>query len=103
MADNDLIVLEDARDAAFGLEKEFRRAIRNGDMATALQLKPTVEEAVDALSQARLNLLKEGVLATDADVAEMRRIKAEIDQAANTQQLIEGAIRFAGFLAKFII
>jgi len=65
------------------------------------QLKPKVDEAYDRYSQARLNLLKEGVVATDEDVAEMRRIRAEIDQAAATQSLIEGAVRFIAFIAKF--
>jgi hypothetical protein len=46
--------------------------------------------------------LKEGVLATDADIVEMRRIRGEIEQAATTQALIDGAIRFVGFIAKFV-
>jgi len=40
-------------------------------------------------------------LASDSDVAEMLRIRAEIDQAATIQTLIEGAIKFAIFIAKF--
>lgn len=101
MADNDEIVLEDAMEAAFALGKEYRRAWRNADLDRMEKLKPLVDEAYDRYSQARLNLLAEGVLATDADVAEMRRIRAEIDQAATIQTLIEGAIRFAAFIAKF--
>ena len=75
----------------------------NAAKAAATEIKLRLEEVFDNYSQARLNLLKEGMIATDDDVAEMRRIKAEIDLAANKQQLIEGAIRFAGFLAKFIV
>jgi len=48
-------------------------------------LKPKVDEAYDKYSKARLKLMEEGVLATDTDVVEMRRIRAEIDQAATTQ------------------
>lgn len=103
MVDNDVIVLEDAKDAAFTLEKEYRRALLKGDLAAATEIKLRLEEVFDNYSRARLNLLKEGMIATEADVAEMRRIKAEIDLAADKQQLIEGAIRFAGFLAKFIV
>lgn len=101
MADNDEIVLEDAKEAAFELDKAYRRALLRADLDAMTQLKPKVDEAYDLYSQARLNLLKEGVVATDGDVAEMRRIRAEIDQAAETQSLIEGAIRFIVFIAKF--
>lgn len=103
MADNDLIILEDAKDTLFTLEKEFRKALNRADLDAAMEIKPKLEAAGDACSQARLNLLKEGVLATDEDVAEMRRIKAEVDQAANTQQLVEGGIKFAAFIAKFAV
>jgi len=101
MADNDQIVLEDAKEAAFALDKAYRRAILDGDLDRMMQLKPRVDEAYDRYSQARLKLLEKGVLASDSDVAEMRRIRAEIDQAATIQTLIEGAIKFTIFIAKF--
>ena len=102
MADNDEIILEDAKEAAFSLDKAYRRAILDADLDRMADMKPRVEEAYDLYSQARLNLLQEGVLATDEDVANMRQIRAEIDQAATTQTLIQGAIKFAGFIAKFV-
>lgn len=102
MADNDLTVLEGARDALFTLEREYRLAVNNADLERMTALSPQLDAAADQLSAARLNLLKQGQIATDADVAEMRRIKGEIDQAAETQQLVEGAIRFVAFLRKFV-
>jgi hypothetical protein len=102
MADNDEIVLEDAKEAAFTLDKEYRRAVLNADLDTMMKLKPQVDRAYDRYSQARLNLLKQGVLATDDDITQMRRIRAEIDQAATTQTLIEGAIQFVAFITKFV-
>jgi len=101
VADNDEIVLEDASEAAFILDKAYRRAVLKADLDALTELKPKVDAAYDRVSQARLNLLKDGVLATDDDVGEMRRIRAEIDQAATTQTLIEGAIKLAIFIAKF--
>ena len=101
MIDNDEILLEDAKEAAFALDKAYRRAMFDGDLDLVMKLKPKVDEAYDRYGQARLNLLKEGVMATDEDVAEMRRICAEIDQAATTQTLIMGAVRFVTFIAKF--
>jgi hypothetical protein len=101
MVDNDEIILEDAKEAAFALDKAYRRAILNADLDMMMELKPQVDSAHDWYSQARLSLLTEGVIATDEDITEMRRIRAEIDQAATTQTLIEGAIRFVAFIAKF--
>lgn len=101
MADNDLQTLEDAKEATFALDKAYRRAILEADLDKIAQLKPKVDKAHDKYSLARLNLLKEGVLATDDDVALMRSIRAEIDQAASTQSLIEGAIKFVAFISQF--
>ena len=102
MLDNDVMILEDARDVVFKLEKEYRRAVLASDLARMAELSPQLDAAGDGLSQARLNLLKEGQIATDADVAEMRRIKGAIDQAANDQQLAAGVLQFVGFIAKFL-
>ena len=101
MVDNDEMVLEDAKEAAFALDKAYRRAVLDYDLDRIEQLKPKLDEAYDTYSQARLNLLEEGVVATDEDVAEMHRIRAEIDQAATTQALVMGAVRFAAFISKF--
>jgi len=102
MTDNDEIVLEDAKEASFALDKAYRRAVLNADLDMMMELKPQVDRAYDRYSQARLKLLTEGVIATAQDVTEMRRIRAEIDQAATTQTLIEGAIRFVAFITKFV-
>jgi len=102
MPDNDEIVLEDAKEAAFTLDKAYRRAVNDADLDRMNALKPEVDRAYDRYSQARLNLLQAGVLATDEDVGEMRRIRGEIDQAATIQALVQGAIRFVGFLSKFV-
>jgi len=101
MIDNDEIVLEDAKEAAFSLDKAYRRAIQRRDLDSMVKLKPQVDEAYDRYSQGRLNLMKEGVLATDGDIAEMRRIRAEIEQAATTQSTIQGAVKFVAFIARF--
>jgi hypothetical protein len=101
MPDNDEIILEDAKETAFALDKAYRRAILKRDLESITNLKPKVDAAYDQYSMARLNLMKEGVLTTDEDVAKMRLIRAEIDQAASTQSIIEGAVKFAAFIAKF--
>jgi len=102
MADNDALVLEDANDAAFALAKAYRKALNTNDLDAMTSLKPQVDAAFEAYSNARLKLLQEGVVATDTDVAAMRRIKGDIDQAASTQQLLAGAAQLIGLLGKFI-
>lgn len=102
MVDNDLIVLDDAADVVSALDQDYRLAILEGDIDKIGQLQPQVEEAFDKYSQARLKLLEKGVMASDADVTEMRRIKAQIDQAATIETLLRGTVRLAAFLAKFI-
>lgn len=101
MADNDTLMLQDAGDAAFTLDKAYRQALNNNDLDTMTSLKPQVDAAFDAYGRARLNLLAAGVLATDADVAAMHAVKGDIDQAANTQQLLAGAAQLIGLLGKF--
>ena len=101
MTDNDLMVLEDARDAAFTLDKAYRRAVRGSDTAAMRKLRPEVNKAYSAVGRARRKLLEAGVLATGADVTRMRRLKAEIDHAADTRQLINGAAKIVKFLLKF--
>lgn len=99
--DNDEIVLEDAKESAFQIDKAYRRAVRAGNLADVRELKPQVDQAFDAYSTARLNLMEAGMLATDDDVAQMRRIRAEIEQAADRQELVAGAIKLAAYLARF--
>jgi hypothetical protein len=101
MPDYDLIILEDAKEAAFALDKAYRRAMLNADLDTMTELKPKVDEAYDRYSSARLRLMSQGTVATEQDVAELRRIRAEIEQAATTQSMILGAIEFIAFLARF--
>ncbi|MBL29238.1 MAG: hypothetical protein CMM50_17040 [Rhodospirillaceae bacterium] len=102
MADTDLLILEDASDAAFTLDKAYRKAVLANDLDTMVELKPQVDAVYDTYSLMRLKLLEEGVVTTAADVAEMRRLKGEIDQAAETQQLVAGAIALISFLRKFV-
>lgn len=102
MADTDLIVLEDAEESAFMLDKAYRKAIMQRKYSVARKLKPKVASAYNAYSEARLTLLEEGIITSKEDVIEMRLIKAEIDDAANTQQMVIGAVKLITKLASFV-
>ena len=101
MPDYDINVLEESKEVAFALDKAYRRAVMNADLDTMTELKPRVDEAYDSYSKARLRLISQGTVATEQDLAELRRIRGEIDRAATTQSLILGAIEFIAFLARF--
>ena len=102
MSDTDQIILDEAKESVFILDKAYRKAIRNGDIDTVMELKPKVEEAYDNYSSARLKLLEEGVVTTEEDVKQMRLIRSEIDEAANTQELLVAAIKLISRLKTFI-
>ncbi len=101
--DTDEVVLQDAATAVSQLDMAYRRAVKLPDVVTGRKLRPKVKAAYEAYSLARLKLMKKGTITSDAHVAEMRRIRAEIDQAADTQALVEGAVKLIGFLGKFLL
>ena len=60
MADDDQSVLEEAKEAAFSLDKAYRLAVREADQNKMTKLKPKIDKTFDEYSQARLKLLKQG-------------------------------------------
>ena len=96
--DPDLTVLEEAAAAVTAIDRKYRRANFNEQ----IELKPERDEAFNTYARARLKLLEEGVIATEEDVEQMKRIRREVARARKTQTLIAGALRLARFLAKFV-
>ena len=84
MSDNDSIVLQDASAAIAVIDNRYRA----GDINVKRRLGRKRNEAFSKYTIARKKLVAAGVLMTDTDVAEMRKIKAEIDEAANTSVLL---------------
>ena len=60
MADDDQSVLEEAKEAAFSLDKAYRLAVREADQNKMTKLKPKIDKTFDEYSQARLKLLEQG-------------------------------------------
>ena len=98
MADNDSKVLKAAANAVTEIDMRYRAA----SIDDKEDLKPKRDAAYDAYSLARLKLLEDGILATDADVALLDEIRLEIEEAAQTQALLIGAGRLIVALAKFV-
>lgn len=65
-----------------------------------LTMKDELDEAFLAFSRARLRLLQNRVLCDNACMQQMQAIQAEITAAADNQALIQGILRFIGFLVR---
>jgi hypothetical protein len=52
----------------------------------------------DEYTKAKLKLLAEGVICTDADVQKMKTIRQEMNQAADTQSVIHMILKLAAVL-----
>ena len=98
MADNDEQILESARAAAQELDIRYKAANLDGKV----RLKASRDKLFSAYATCRIELLEDGVIATDEDVRQMKELRAEIDQAATNQLLAEAAVKAAKFLVKFI-
>ncbi len=72
---------------------------RSSNVVDRMQIRPALEELLNDFSNFQIKLLKEGTITTDADVAEMAKIKLEIDAAANKQQLLTAIAKTIGFVA----
>ena len=84
--DTDAQILRDAGDTVIAIDIRYRLATP----AEQMELRDDRDSAFTAYAHARNKLLAQGVIATDADVAEMREIAAEVKKAADTASLIRG-------------
>ena len=96
LADVDGALLKAAEAALDALSDRFFAASAEDQFL----LKPQVVQAANGVLNARVLLLAPGILGTEEDVKEAKRIKKVIDKAASTQKLILGAARLIAFLAK---
>lgn len=95
--DKDLKILQDAASSVMTIDRRYRLASFNDKF----DMKDSRNQAFNAYVSARINLLKDGMLATAADVRKMADIKLAVSKARSTQSTIEGAISLAAFLVKF--
>lgn len=96
--DPDAQVLQAASEAVTAIDLRYRAA----SFADKLVLGPERDRAFSAYLDARLQLLADGVICTADDVAEMAKLRDEVNAAAGRQSLLVAAGRVAGFLLKFV-
>ncbi len=93
--DNDAVMLQKMGYAITDLEVKFRAS----SLEDRIAMRPSVEQLLNDYADYRMRLLKEGVITTDADLEEMKKIKKDIDSAAKKQELIKAIARTAAFIA----
>ena len=92
--DNNTLILKDAADCLQTIDIQYKLS----DFNSKKQLKESRDNAFDVYSRARLKLLADEVLCTDQDVQTMKQLRQEIEQAAETQSLIQGILSLVQFL-----
>jgi len=99
MTDNDSIVLKDIGETVAMIDVQYRLA----EPADRIDMKENRDKVLAEYGDARDKLLADGVICTDEHIVEMRKIKAEIEQAAKAQQIIQGMLRLVKFLRGFAV
>ena len=94
MADNDTIVLQDLGETVTLIDVKYREA----SPAARFEMKENRDKALNEYGAARDKLIADGVICTDQQVIEMRKLKAEVEHAADTQMLIRAVAQVASFI-----
>lgn len=93
--DKDAEMLQKMGNAVVALQLKFR----NSSLSERVEIRPQLEELLTKFAEYQLGLLREGVITTDEDLEEMAEIREEIDQAAQTQQLVKAIAKTIAFVA----
>lgn len=83
-----------------GIVQELDVTYMEADVHDKLAMKDELDEAFLAFSRARLRLMQNRVLCDNSCMQQMQHIQAEITAAADNQALIQGIVRFIGFLVR---
>ncbi len=94
MADKDEILIDEVEAAFRSAYRRFRRA----DPGEQDSMFNDLQRAATEWVRAQKKLVEDDELATQAMLDQMRRIKDEIDDAANTQELVIALGRLVAFL-----
>lgn len=82
--DNDAKMISILSNALINLQVTYR----GSNVIDRMQMKPKLEELLNRFASYQLKLLEEGIITTEDDLAEMAVLKEQIDNAANTQQIL---------------
>ncbi len=97
--DNDSIMLEELGTAVILMQQRYRAA----PLADWPDIQGKLQEAMAQYLLYQAFLLKQGTISSEQDIAEMRDIKKDIDEAAETQEFVAAMTRFAVFIGSKVI
>ena len=95
MSDNLNKLIAEAKLAYLNAEVAYQSA----DINDKIMLQPKVEEAQELVEKLEAQQLKDGVVITAADVAKMKEIREQINDAATLQQ---GLTKLISILLTFV-
>lgn len=72
---------------------------RNSSVADRITMRPKLEQVTHQYVTYQLSLIEDGIIVTEDDLTEMEELKAEIDGAAQSQQILVAIIKTGVFLA----
>jgi len=72
---------------------------RNSPLADRMAIKPALEELLSDYADYQIRLLKEGIITSEQDLAEMADIRQEIEQAAKKEALLKAIGKTIAFVA----
>jgi len=93
--DRDTQMLQEMGNAVIALQMKFR----NSPLADRMAIKPALEELLSDYANYQIRLLKEGIITSEQDLAEMADIRQEIEQAAEKEALLKAIGRTIAFVA----
>ena len=93
--DNDAQMLQRMGNALVDLQVKYR----SSPLSERIALKPSTGQLIEDYANYQMQLLREGVITTDADFQEMEDIKKEIDSAAEKEALLKAVARTIAFIA----
>jgi hypothetical protein len=93
--DNDAVMLQKLGDAVTALQLKYRASL----LADRMAMKASLDQLMEDYNTYQLKLLKEGIITTAADLAQMDKIKSDIDAAAKYQKLVAAMAKTIGFIA----
>jgi hypothetical protein len=93
--DKDTVMLQQMGNALVDLQVKYR----SSNLSDRMAIKPALEELLGDYADYQLRLLKEGVITSDDDLEEMKKIQEEIDKAAKKGAMLKAIARTIAFIA----
>ncbi len=94
--DKDTEMLQNMGNAVVALQIKYR----SSSFSEQVGIRPKLDEMLTKYANYQIKLLDNGIITTDTDLEEMAEIQREIDQAAQTQQLVQAIAKTIVFVAK---